>query len=88
MWSVASPSVLSALAQLVAAVLLGELPGNKELWSRCGVWLLMHPSWEVRRESRPHLGAVLEEDAQVSGAFLGELIKVADKESPTSEVRW
>lgn len=78
--------MLVALAQLVAAVLLGELPGNKGVWSHCGVWLLVHPSWEVRREVRPHLGAVLEGDSQVLNAFLAELEKLADKESSALEV--
>ena len=80
-------SVLVALAELVAAVLLGELPGDKGAWSRCGVSLLVHPLWEVRRGSRPPLGAVLEEDSQVLDAFLGELGKLADKESPSLKVR-
>lgn len=79
--------MLVALAELVAAVLLGELPGDKAVWSHCGVLLLVHPSWEVRRGSRPPLGAVLEEDSQVLDAFLGELGKLADKESPSLKVR-
>lgn len=80
-------SVLVALAQLTAAVLLGELPGNKGVWSHCGVWLLVHPSWEVRHESHPHLGAALEGDAQVLETFLTELEKLADRESLALEVR-
>ena len=78
--------MLVALAQVTTAVLSGELPGNKGVWSHCGVWLLVHPSWEVRHDSHPHLGAALEGDSQVLDAFLTELEKLADKESLALEV--